>query len=77
MPSTTVEPETRCWSGGSIAWGRSVTNLIELLTLLDDKGIGFKSLTEQFDITTSGGKLVFHIFGALESVARTLTRAVR
>ena len=54
--------------------GRSLTNLIELMTTLDDKEIGFKSLTEQIDTTTSGGKLVFHIFGALAEFERELIR---
>jgi len=54
--------------------GRSLTNLIELMSLLDERGIGFKSLSEQIDTTTSGGKLVFHIFGALSEFERELIR---
>lgn len=54
--------------------GRSLGNLIELLTQLDDRGIGFRSLTEQIDTTTSGGKLIFHIFGALAEFERNLIR---
>jgi DNA invertase Pin-like site-specific DNA recombinase len=54
--------------------GRSLTNLIELLNLLAEKEIGFKSLSEQIDTTTSGGKLVFHIFGALAEFERELIR---
>ena len=54
--------------------GRSLTNLIELMTALDEKEIGFKSLSEQIDTTTSGGKLVFHIFGALAEFERELIR---
>jgi DNA invertase Pin-like site-specific DNA recombinase len=42
---------------------RSLANLIELMTVVDERGIGFKSLTEQIDTTTSGGKLIFHILG--------------
>lgn len=45
--------------------GRSLANLIELMTLLEERKVGFRSLTEQIDTTTSGGKLIFHIFGAL------------
>ena len=44
---------------------RSLKHLIELITDLEQRDIGFKSLTESIDTTTSGGKLVFHIFGAL------------
>lgn len=54
--------------------GRSLGNLIELMTLLNDRGIGFKSLTEQIDTTTPGGKLIFHIFGALGEFERELIR---
>ena len=35
--------------------GRSLKYLIEVMTTLDQRGIGFKSLTEQIDTTTSGG----------------------
>ena len=45
--------------------GRSLKHLIELISKLEQKEIGFKSLMESMDTTTSGGKLVFHIFGAL------------
>ena len=45
--------------------GRSLKDLIERLTQLHNRNIGFKSLTENIDTTTSGGKLIFHIFGAL------------
>src|SRR5437868_2747961 len=54
--------------------GRSLASLIELMTQLDGRGIGFKSLTEQIDTTTSGGKLIFHIFGALAEFERNLIR---
>src|SRR5689334_20926316 len=33
-----------------------------------------KSLTEQIDTTTSGGKLIFHIFGALAEFERDIIR---
>jgi DNA invertase Pin-like site-specific DNA recombinase len=54
--------------------GRSLKHLIELVTSLHSRGIGFKSLTEQIDTTTSGGKLVFHVFGALAEFERDLIR---
>jgi DNA invertase Pin-like site-specific DNA recombinase len=37
-------------------------------------GIGFKSLTENIDTTTSGGKLIFHIFGALAEFERDIIK---
>jgi Resolvase, N terminal domain len=42
--------------------GRSLKHLIETITRLANREIGFKSITESIDTTTSGGKLVFHIF---------------
>jgi DNA invertase Pin-like site-specific DNA recombinase len=54
--------------------GRSLKHLIETITSLDERGIGFQSVTENIDTTTSTGKLVFHIFGALAEFERNLIR---
>src|SRR5215217_3614178 len=54
--------------------GRSLKDLIARITELNDRKIGFKSLTEQIDTTTSGGKLIFHIFGALAEFERDIIR---
>jgi len=54
--------------------GRSLPALIATLTDLEERGIGFRSLTEQLDTTTSGGKLIFHVFGALAEFERDLIR---
>ena len=54
--------------------GRSLKDLIEKLTELNKRNIGFKSLTENIDTTTSGGKLIFHIFGALAEFERDLVK---
>jgi DNA invertase Pin-like site-specific DNA recombinase len=54
--------------------GRSLPHLIATMTDLEERGIGFKSLTEHIDTTTSGGKLIFHIFGALAEFERNLIR---
>jgi DNA invertase Pin-like site-specific DNA recombinase len=54
--------------------GRSLRDLIATMTMLEGRGIGFKSLTENIDTTTSGGKLIFHIFGALAEFERNLIR---
>ena len=54
--------------------GRSLSHLIQTTTGLEHRGIGFKSLQEGIDTTTSGGKLVFHIFGALAEFERSLIR---
>jgi DNA invertase Pin-like site-specific DNA recombinase len=52
----------------------SIRDLIAAMTMLDEWKIGFKSLTENTDTTTSGGKLIFHIFGALAEFERNLIR---
>jgi DNA invertase Pin-like site-specific DNA recombinase len=54
--------------------GRSLPHLIETVTGLAQRGVGFRSLQEQIDTTTSGGKLVFHVFGALAEFERDLIR---
>ena len=54
--------------------GRSLPALIATLAGLEERGIGFRSLTEQLDTTTSGGKLIFHVFGALAEFERDLIR---
>src|SRR3954471_6659327 len=54
--------------------GRSLRHLIDTVTDLQARGIGFQSLTESINTTTSGGKLVFHIFGALAEFEREIIR---
>lgn len=54
--------------------GRSLKHLIETITKLNKRKIGFKSITENIDTTTSGGKLIFHIFGALAEFERDIIR---
>lgn len=44
------------------------------MQLLDEHGIGLRSLTEQLDTTTAGGKLGFHVFAALAQFERDLIR---
>ncbi len=52
--------------------GRSLPHLIATVKALDSTGIGFRSLTEAIDTTTPGGRLIFHIFGALGQFERDL-----
>ena len=54
--------------------GRSLRDLIDWVNHLEEEGIGFKSLQESIDTTTSSGKLVFHIFAALAEFERNLIR---
>jgi DNA invertase Pin-like site-specific DNA recombinase len=53
---------------------RSLKQLIETVEALEAQGMGFRSLTEAIDTTTSGGRLVFHIFGALAEFERSIIR---
>jgi DNA invertase Pin-like site-specific DNA recombinase len=54
--------------------GRSLKDLLDLIHRLEARGVGFKSLTEALDSTTSGGMLIFSIFGALAAFERCLIR---
>jgi DNA invertase Pin-like site-specific DNA recombinase len=54
--------------------GRSLPHLVETVRTLGSRGIGFKSLQEHLDTTTSGGKLIFHIFASLAEFERDLIR---
>ena len=54
--------------------GRSLRDLIELVNDLEDRGIALKSLQESIDTTSSSGKLIFHVFGALAEFERNLIR---
>ena len=67
-----------CRKGDSlVVWkldrlGRSLRNLIDTINLLQAKDVEFVSLQESVDTTTSGGKLVFHVFGALAEFEREM-----
>ncbi len=54
--------------------GRSLKHLIETVNMLHEKKVGFVSVQESIDTTTSGGKLIFHVFGALAEFERELIR---
>ena len=54
--------------------GRSLKDLVVTITQLAARGIGFKSLTEQIDTTSPGGKLIFHLFAALAEFERDVIR---
>lgn len=51
---------------------RSLKQLIETVEAMGARGIGLRSITEQLDTTTTGGKLTFHIFGALAEFERSI-----
>ena len=54
--------------------GRSLPHLLEIFTGLEAKHVGFRSLTEQMDTTTSQGAFLFSVFGALAQYERALAR---
>ena len=54
--------------------GRSLAHLITVVQQLHDVGVGLRSLQENLDTTSAGGKLIFHIFGALAEFERGLIR---
>lgn len=54
--------------------GRSMAHLIETVGGLERRGVGLRSLTEAIDTTTPGGRLIFHVFGALGQFERDLIR---
>lgn len=54
--------------------GRSLKDLIRLVEILEARGVALRSLQEAIDTASSGGRLVFHIFGALAEFERNLIR---
>ncbi len=52
--------------------GRSLQHLLNVVEDLDARGIEFRSLTEALDTTTPGGRLAFHVFGAVAQFERAL-----
>ncbi len=54
--------------------GRSLRHLIDVVRDLEQQGVALVSLTESLDTGTPGGRLVFHVFGALAEFERDLIR---
>jgi DNA invertase Pin-like site-specific DNA recombinase len=54
--------------------GRSLSHLLATVNELKERGVAFRSLTEQMDTTTPQGELLFHVFGALAQFERSLTQ---
>lgn len=54
--------------------GRSLPHLLEIVSALKEKSVGFRSLTENMDTTTPSGEFLFQVFGALAQYERALIR---
>ncbi|MGY3915089.1 recombinase family protein [Aeromonas australiensis] len=54
--------------------GRSLPDLVQIVANLEQRGIGFESLTEKIETGSAAGKLVFHVFAALAEFERGLIR---
>src|SRR4051812_11398423 len=54
--------------------GRSLRHLIDTIADLEARGVAFQSPNESIDTSTPGGKLIFHVFGALAEFERDLIR---
>jgi DNA invertase Pin-like site-specific DNA recombinase len=61
-----------CWRMDRI--GRSLTELVNTVTALHDRGIAFESLTEHIDTSNAAGNLMFHVFAALAEFERNIIR---
>jgi DNA invertase Pin-like site-specific DNA recombinase len=55
-------------------FGRSLRDLVESVNALKERKVGFRSLQEAIDTTTSGGRLIFHVFASLAEFERDLIR---
>lgn len=54
--------------------GRSLPDLVRIVSDLERRGIGFESLTEKIETNSAAGKLVFHVFAALAEFERNVIR---
>lgn len=52
--------------------GRSLKDLVQIVSELEARGVGFRSLNESIDTSSAGGKLIFHVFAALSEFERSL-----
>ncbi|SDL64455.1 Resolvase, N terminal domain [Arthrobacter sp. ok362] len=60
-----------------IAWkldrlGRSVKDLLDFAGDLNERGVGFVSLTDSIDTTTASGRFFFNVMASLAQMEREL-----
>lgn len=53
-------------------FGRNLRDLLDQINALDERGVGFKSLGDNLDTTSPGGRLIFHVFGAMAQYERDM-----
>jgi len=53
---------------------RSMKDLIDLISWFENRGVAFESITEKIDTSNAGGKLIFHLFGALAEFEKELIK---
>ena len=54
--------------------GRSLPDLVGIVSSLEREGVAFESITERIETTSAAGKLIFHVFAALAEFERNLIR---
>ena len=54
--------------------GRSLPDLVHIIAWLEGRGIGFESISEKLETSSTAGKLVFNVFAALAEFERNLIR---
>ncbi len=52
--------------------GRSLVDLIQTVNSLSRRGCDFRSLNERIDTSSSGGRLLFHVMGAMAEFERSI-----
>ena len=53
--------------------GRNVKDLVAIVCNLEQRGVHFKSLTDQTDTATTSGRFFFHVMASLAQMERDLT----